>query len=103
MRTDTRTLKEQVDLRRIVEQDLGPAPMKGGQALLWKCPFHREKKGYSLAVWANGYCCFGACQTHGDIFDWLQRYRNLDFGEAVQYLEDGRYTLVSFTDLSRRR
>jgi DNA primase len=83
---DTRVLKAQVDLRRIVEQDLGPAPMRGGQALLWRCPFHHERKGYSLAVWANGYRCFGKCQISGDVFDWLQRYRKLDFCEAVEAL-----------------
>ena len=78
-----------MDLRRIVEQDLGPAPVKGGGALLWRCPFHHERRGYSLVVWPNGYRCFGACQVSGDVFDWLQRYRNLDFLDAVRLLEGG--------------
>ncbi len=89
IRVDTQTLKESVDLRRIVEQDLGPAPLKGGRALLWKCPFHHERKGYSLAVWENGYRCFGACQMSGDVFNWLKRYRNMDFLEAVRLLDTG--------------
>jgi DNA primase len=88
-RVDTAALKAQCDLRRIVEQDLGPAPQRGGQALLWKCPFHHEKRGYSLAVWRDGYRCFGACQIQGDALDWLQRYRSLDFGQAVQVLQGG--------------
>jgi DNA primase len=86
---DTGSLKERHDLRRIVEQDLGPAPRRGGDALLWQCPFHHERHGYSLVVWANGYRCFGACQTSGDVIDWLQRYRHLDFWEAVRLLESG--------------
>lgn len=86
MEVDTRTLKAQVDLRRIVEQDLGPAPLRGGQALLWRCPFHHERKGYSLAVWADGFCCFGKCQMSGDVFDWLQQYRRLSFQEALRAL-----------------
>lgn len=86
MGVDTRTLKAQVDLRLIVEQDLGPAPMRGGQALLWRCPFHDERKGYSLAVWADGFRCFGKCQVSGDVFDWLQRYRRLSFQEALRAL-----------------
>lgn len=61
--TDTQHLKERCDLRRLVEQDLGPVPLRGGRAYLWKCPFHNEQKGFSLAVWANGYRCFGACDT----------------------------------------
>jgi hypothetical protein len=83
---DTRTLKARVDLRRIVEQDLGPAPMHGGQALLWRCPFHHERQGYSLAVWADGFRCFGKCQMSGDVFDWLQQYRRLSFQEALRAL-----------------
>jgi DNA primase len=86
MDVDTRTLKAQHDLRRIVEQDLGPAPMRGGQALLWRCPFHHERKGYSLAVWADGFRCFGKCQISGDVFDWLQQHRRLSFLEAIQAL-----------------
>ncbi|MBN1964583.1 MAG: toprim domain-containing protein [Anaerolineae bacterium] len=83
---DTKTLKESCDLRRIVEQDLGPAPVHSGRASLWKCPFHNERKGYSLAVWADGFRCFGKCQVSGDVFDWLQQYRHLSFQEAIQAL-----------------
>ncbi len=92
MDVDTRTLKARVDLRRIVEQVLGPAPMRGGSALLWRCPFHHERKGYSLAVWADGFRCFGKCQVSGDVFDWLghelRRVRELQMNQmqAVQWV-----------------
>lgn len=85
-RIDTKALKAQHDLRIIVEQDLGPAPVHSGRASLWKCPFHGERKGYSLAVWADGFRCFGKCQISGDVFDWLRRYRKLDFRAAVDVL-----------------
>ena len=84
---DTQTLKKQHDLRRIVEQDLGAAPVRSSRASLWKCPFHSERKGFSLVVWPDGYRCFGKCQMSGDVFDWLQRYRHLSFGEAVAALQ----------------
>ncbi len=83
---DTQHLKDNCDLRRLVEQDLGPAPLRGGRAYLWKCPFHNEQKGFSLAVWANGYRCFGACDTSGDALDWLTNYRRLSFVEALRVL-----------------
>src|SRR5579885_3314307 len=83
---DLKLLKERHDLRLIVEADLGPAHCRGGKALLWRCPFHNEHKGYSLAVWENGWRCFGACGTQGDVLDWLQRYRGLSFTEACEYL-----------------
>lgn len=85
---DTQRLKDNCDLRRLVEQDLGPAPLRGGRAYLWKCPFHNEQKGFSLAVWANGYRCFGACDTSGDALDWLTHYRRLSFAEALRILGD---------------
>jgi DNA primase len=83
---DTRRIKARCDLRQVVEQDLGPAPIHGGRAWLWKCPFHHERTGYSLAVWADGYRCFGACNTSGDVFDWLRTYRHLDFADALDLL-----------------
>lgn len=89
---DTRMLKAQHDLRRIVEQDLGPAPARGGSALLWRCPFHHERQGYSLAVWANGFRCFGKCQMSGDVLDWLQRYRGLSFQVALEALGEAPHT-----------
>jgi len=88
---DTQALKKQHDLRRIVEQDLGAAPLRSSRASLWKCPFHNERKGFSLVVWPDGYRCFGKCQMSGDVFDWLQRYRRLSFGEAVAALEHTLY------------
>lgn len=89
-KVDTQALKALHDLRLIVEQDLGPAPVRTARANLWKCPFHHERQGYSLAVWADGYRCFGKCQIRGDVFDWLQRYRKLDFREAVDALGEMR-------------
>lgn len=83
---NTQQLKASCDLRRLVEEDLGPAPLRGGRAHLWKCPFHNEQTGYSLAVWVNGYRCFGACDLCGDAIDWLMNYRHLSFIEATALL-----------------
>jgi DNA primase len=83
---DTRHIKERYDLRRIVERDLGAPPVRSGRASLYKCPFHNEQNGHSLAVWADGYRCFGACDTGGDLFDWLMNYRRLSFTDALAAL-----------------
>lgn len=92
--TDTQRLKETCDLRRLVEQDLGPAPLRGGRASLYQCPFHNEHKGYSLAVWQDGYRCFGACDMRGDALDWLTHYRRLSFTEALRALGEPAPTAV---------
>ena len=83
---DTQILKTNTDLRQIVEHDLGQPPIRSGRASLYKCPFHNERKGYSLAVWADGYRCFGACDTSGDLFDWLMNYRQISFTEALEQI-----------------
>ncbi|MBE2270745.1 MAG: toprim domain-containing protein [Anaerolinea sp.] len=83
---DLNRLKQAHDLRLLVEQDLGRPISRSARASLWKCPFHNERRGASLAVWADGYRCFGACAHGGDLFDWLQRYRQLSFAEALDLL-----------------
>ena len=83
---DVQQIKASVDLRRIVAQDLGPAPRQSANTLSWKCPFHQEQRGFSLVVWADGFRCFGACQVSGDVFAWLQRYRGLTFSESLRLL-----------------
>lgn len=83
---DTQHLKATCDLRRLVEQDLGQPATRSGRASLYKCPFHNEQKGFSLAVWADGYRCFGACDMRGDAIDWLMQYRRLSFTDAAVVL-----------------
>lgn len=87
---DTQRIKQKYDLRHIVEQDLGQPSVRSGRAALYKCPFHKEKKGYSLAVWADGYRCFGRCDTSGDVFDWLMNYRHLSFTQALEALGESQ-------------
>ena len=84
---NTTQLKANYDLRDVIAQDLGPPPVRSGRAALYKCPFHNERKGYSFAVWSDGYRCFGKCDTSGDVFDWLVTYRRLTFAEALHLLD----------------
>lgn len=81
-------LKEQTDCRTLIERDLG-APHGGGEtkkAWSWRCPMHHESKGYSLTAWADGWKCWGACQTGGDAIAWLRTYHGLGFEEATKAL-----------------
>ena len=80
---DTASIKADLDLRTIVERDLGPPAKRSGQAHLYKCPFHHERNGLSLAIWQDGYRCFGKCDRAGDLFDWLMTYHHLSFLDAV--------------------
>ncbi len=48
------------------------------------CPFHNEKTP-SFKVYDYSFYCFG-CGVGGDIIDFVKRYLNLSFSEAVEYL-----------------
>ncbi|CCF85054.1 CHC2 zinc finger domain-containing protein [Nitrolancea hollandica] len=75
-------LRESIDLRQVADDDL--CLTRRGRASMAVCPFHNDKTP-SLAIYANGYKCFG-CDAHGDVFDWLKIFRNIrEFPEAVRY------------------
>jgi putative DNA primase/helicase len=58
-----------------------------GDELVSPCPFHQEstasfKVNNKKGIWT----CFGACQTHGDIFDFVQRREGIDFKASVDFV-----------------
>lgn len=86
---DVEKLKAQLDLRQIVERDLGKPRYRGRDYVAFKCPLHSEHKGYSLVVYADHWRCFGKCQTGGDAIAWMQRRHALTFREACAMLTNG--------------
>src|SRR5579859_1033607 len=74
------------DLREIVQGELGQPLNRGGKARLFHCPFHHEQHGYSLAVYKDGWRCYGACADFGDAVDWMQRRHGLTYWQAREAL-----------------
>lgn len=74
-----------LDCRAVIERDLGPG-RGSGRSVTYPCPLHQETKGRSLTVWADGWRCFGKCDTGGDALAWTMRYHRVEFPRAVELL-----------------
>jgi DNA primase len=83
---DLDIIKQSIDCRTYLERDLGAPAHRSGKAWLYKCPLHQEHKGYSLAVYPDGWKCYGACNKSGDVLTWLMEYHRLTFAEAKSHL-----------------
>ncbi len=78
-------VKERLDIIEVISQYV---PLKkAGRSYKGLCPFHNEKTP-SFVVFPEGqsWHCFGACSTGGDVFSFIMKRENLDFGEALTIL-----------------
>ncbi|TSC60146.1 MAG: DNA primase [Parcubacteria group bacterium LiPW_15] len=80
------TIKEKLD---IVEFLRGYLPMiPAGKNLKARCPFHNEKTpSFMISPERQTWHCFG-CGLGGDIFAFLMKYENMEFGEALKVLAE---------------
>lgn len=80
-------VKSSLDFRLIVESELGRAKSTG-KAWNFKCPFHHEEIGASLAVYQDGWRCFGKCKgtpmEFGDPIDWFRIRHGMTFKQACE-------------------
>lgn len=77
-------LKNQIDIVEVIGQVV--QLKKAGSNFKGLCPFHNEKTpSFVVSETKQYFTCFG-CSASGDVIEFVKRYYNLDFGEAVEKL-----------------
>ena len=79
-------VKQSADIVDVISRYL---PLKKmGRYFKTNCPFHGEENpSFTVNPDRQIFHCFG-CQEGGDVFAFLMKYQNLNFGEAVQELAE---------------
>jgi len=80
-------VKERIDIVALISEYV--QLRKAGKNYVGLCPFHSEKHG-SFYVFPDRqtWHCFGACATGGDIFSFIMKKENVEFGEALRMLAE---------------
>lgn len=79
-------IKSRIDIVDLVGETV--KLRKSGRNFIGFCPFHPNTRTPSFVVFpeTQGWHCFGACSTGGDIFNFIMKREGWEFREALQYL-----------------
>lgn len=73
---------------------------KSGSNFQGSCPFHMEDTP-SFFIFKERFKCFG-CGESGDVIDFVQKYYNIDFLQAIKQLEI-KTTQVQYSEIKQKQ
>jgi DNA primase len=77
-------VKQKIDIVEVIGQDV--TLVKAGRTFKGLCPFHGEKNpSFYVYPEQQSWHCFG-CNNGGDVFSFIMKKQNIDFGEALRQL-----------------
>ncbi|HEX9074221.1 MAG TPA: DNA primase, partial [Anaerolineae bacterium] len=78
-------VKQKIDIVDVIGQYV--TLKRAGRNFKALCPFHNEKTPSFIVFPDQGtWHCFGSCGMGGDVFTFLMKKENIDFGEALRRL-----------------
>ena len=96
-------IKQKTDIVEVIGQYT--TLKKAGRNLTALCPFHSEKHpSFFVYPEQQSWHCFGACNTGGDVFSFIMKKENMDFGETLRMLaQRAGVTLPSRTEQAGKK
>ena len=78
-------VRQKIDIVDVISESVHL--LKAGRNFQALCPFHTEKTpSFVVSPERQTWHCFGACGTGGDVFSFLMKKENMEFGDTLRLL-----------------